>query len=154
MSEESTVEALLSGVRIGQFVSVGVVGAIAETIVVFVLTALLGIWAIPAKVLGAEISILIMFLLNDRWTFASEGPSTLRSAGRRYFRSHLVRLGGIAVAFLVLWLLVDFTDVTVVVLGQDLWPTIANGVGIAAGLVLNYLFESLFTWRVQDGASD
>jgi putative flippase GtrA len=148
MSEESTVEALLSGVRFGQFVSVGVVGATAETVIVFLLTALLGIWAIPAKAIGAEVSITLMFLVNDRWTFAGEGEGSRRSVLGRYLRSHLVRLGGISVAFVVLYLLVEFTAISLVAFGADLWPTVANGIGIGVGMMLNYLFESLFTWRV------
>lgn len=146
--EKSTVGKLLSGLRFGRFVSVGVVGATAETIVLFVLTALVGVWAIFAKVVGAEVSITIMFLLNDRWTFAGEGDRVRRSILARYLRSHVVRVGGITIAFIVLWLLVDFTEIRVFVLDVDVWPTVANVFGIAAGMVLNYLFESLFTWRI------
>jgi putative flippase GtrA len=48
----------------------------------------------------------------------------------------------------VLTLLTEFTDVTLVVAGADFWPTVANGIGIGFGMVLNYVFESVFTWRV------
>ena len=142
----STVEALLSKTRIGQFVSVGVVGATAETIIVFLLTGLLGVWAIAAKAVGAEVSIVIMFFINDNWTFVTQRSG---SVARRLLRSHVVRLGGISVAFVVLWLLTDVVTVSLAFAGIEFWPTIANGIGIGVGMVLNYLFESLFTWKVQ-----
>jgi putative flippase GtrA len=144
----STLDALLSGVRVGQFVSVGVVGAVTETLIVAVLTAGYGLVPQLAKLVGAEASITLMFLVNDNWTFSEEGKGDGRSLGGRYLRSHVVRLGGLAVGFTVLTLLTDFTDVTFVVAGADFWPTVANGIGIGCGMVLNYCFESLFTWRV------
>ena len=140
--------ALVSGVRVGQFVSVGAVGATAETLLVAALTAGYGVVPQLAKAVGAEVSITLMFLLNDRWTFAEEGVDGSRSLLYRYGRSHVVRLGGLVVGFTVLTLLTDFTDVTLVVAGADFWPTVANGIGIVFGMVLNYVFESVFTWRV------
>ncbi|QLG60709.1 GtrA family protein [Halorarum salinum] len=145
---------LASRARIGQFVSVGVAGATVETLVVAVLTAgvLAGLAVAPlaAKAVGAEASITLMFLLNDRYTFSGEGAAGLAAVGRRWARSHLVRLGGLTVAFVVLWLLTARTDVSLVVAGADFWPTVANAVGIGTGMVLNYVAESVFTWRVLD----
>lgn len=146
-------EALASGVRIGQFVSVGAVGATAETIVVAALTTgLLGVSILPlaAKAVGAELSITLMFLVNDAWTFADEGAAGRDSLIRRWLRSHLVRLGGLAVGFTVLFVLTELTTVSVVLAGADVWPTLANGIGIGCGMVLNYVFESVFTWRVHE----
>jgi putative flippase GtrA len=142
----SPLSALASRVRIGQFVSVGVAGATLETVLVAALTAGYGAAPLAAKAVGAEASISLMFLLNDRVTFAEEGGEG--GIVRRFARSHAVRLGGLAVGFAVLTLLTEFTDVRLVVAGADLWPTVANGVGIGLGMVLNYLAESLFTWRV------
>jgi putative flippase GtrA len=141
-------EALLSGIRFGQFVSVGAVGATAETIVVAVLTAGYGLLPQLAKAVGAEVSITIMFLVNDRWTFADAGGEGRVAFVRRYLKSHLMRAGGLAVGFAVLTVLTAWTDVTLVVAGADLWPTVANAIGIGCGMVLNYLTEGLFTWRV------
>ncbi|MFC7173471.1 GtrA family protein [Haloplanus litoreus] len=66
-------EELYSGLRFGQFVSVGAVGATAETIVVAILTAGYGVVPQLAKAVGAEVSITLMFLINDRWTFSEAG---------------------------------------------------------------------------------
>ena len=54
---------------------------------------------LAAKAVGAEASITLMFLLNDRWTFADEGEGGFVSLLRRYGKSHLVRLGDLSVAF-------------------------------------------------------
>lgn len=136
--------------RLGQFVSVGVAGATLETLVVAVLTAGAALQPLAAKAVGAEASITLMFLLNDNWTFADEGSVGPRSWLRRYGKSHLVRLGGLSVAFATLYVLTAWTDVRLVVFGADFWPTVANGVGIGAGMTLNYVAESLLTWRVHD----
>lgn len=134
--------------RIGQFVSVGVAGASLETIIVFVLTGLWTVAPLAAKAVGAEASISLMFMLNDRWTFAEEGGSGILDIGRRYLKSHVVRLGGLSVAFVTLYLLTSWTEITLVVAGADFWPTIANVIGIGVGMTLNYVAESVITWRV------
>jgi len=141
-------EELYSGLRFGQFVSVGAVGATAETIVVAILTAGYGVLPQLAKAVGAEVSITLMFLINDRWTFSEAGAAGWLPRLRRYFKSHLVRAGGLFVGFAVLTALTSWTDITMVVAGADLWPTVANAIGIGCGMVLNYLTEGLFTWRV------
>lgn len=139
---------LLSVSRITQFVSVGAVGAMVETIVVAIITTASIAGPLPAKVVGAELSITLMFVLNDRFTFASEGQSQLQAIVYRWGRSHLVRIVGLATAFVVLWILTARTEIAVIVGGADFWPTIANLIGIGIGMVLNYIAESVFTWRV------
>ncbi|MUV88022.1 GtrA family protein [Natronomonas sp. CBA1123] len=151
---QDRLRALVAAERIGQFVSVGVAGAGLETVIVALLTSgvIAGVTAPPlaGKAVGAEASITLMFLLNDRWTFADEGDSGVRSLIRRYAKSHAVRLGGLSVAFGVLYLLTSWTDVRLVVGGANLWPTVANVIGIGVGMTLNYVAESLITWRVHD----
>ena len=141
-------EELYSGIRFGKFVSVGAVGATAETIVVALLTAGYGVVPQLAKAVGAEVSITLMFLINDRWTFSEAGAVGRLAWVRRYLKSHVVRAGGLLVGFAVLTALTAWTDVTLVVAGADLWPTVANAIGIGCGMLLNYLTEGLFTWQV------
>ena len=147
---QARLRALASAGRLGQFVSVGVAGASLETVLVAVLTAGLAVDPLPAKFVGAEASITLMFLLNDRWTFAGEGEAGLVARIRRYVKSHTVRIGGLAVAFATLYVLTSWTDVRLVVSGADFWPTVANVIAIGTGMTLNYVAESLVTWRVQD----
>ncbi len=151
---QARLRALASGERVGQFVSVGVAGASLETVVVALLTAGvvagLSVQPLAAKAVGAEASISLMFLLNDRWTFADEGGDGAAALARRYGKSHVVRLGGLAVAFATLYVLTSWVDVRLVVADANLWPTVANGIGIGVGMVLNFVAESLVTWRVHD----
>jgi putative flippase GtrA len=151
---QDRVRALVAADRIGQFVSVGVAGATLETVIVALLTS--GVFAVTApplaaKAVGAEASITLMFLLNDRWTFADEGQAGLAPLLRRYGTSHVVRLGGLTVAFATLFVLTALTDVTLVVHGANLWPTVANAIAIGTGMTVNYVAESLVTWRVHGG---
>ena len=150
---QDRLRALATAERIGRFVSVGVAGATLETVIVALLTSgVLATTAPPlaAKAVGAEASITLMFLLNDRWTFADEGEGGVVSLLRRYGKSHLVRLGGLSVAFVTLYVLTSLTGLSLVVRGADLWPTVANAIAIGVGMTLNYVAESLVTWRVQD----
>ena len=143
--DQSTLDALLSGTRIGQFLSVGVAGATLETILLTLLVSVFGLPYLAGKAVGAEASITLMFLLNDNWTF--EGAADA-SPLRRWLRSNSVRIVGVGVAAAVGQLLVTAVDPELVVAGYDVWPPVANGAGIGVALVVNYVAESLFTWRV------
>jgi len=138
---------LLSGVRLGQFVSVGGLGAVVDTGTVVLLTTQLGFYRGTAKVIGAELAIVLMFMINEHWTFAAEGEAGRRPFLRRLLKSNLVRVGGVAVATVV-FVAVSGIEVTLPFGGEALWLTIANVIGIGVGFVVNYVAESLFTWRV------
>lgn len=143
-----TIHALYAPKRITQFVSVGAVGAFLETVVVAILTTTVAFEPILAKVVGAELSISAMFVLNDRFTFADEGALGIYNVARRWVKSHTVRAIGLAVAFVVLWYLTTRTTVHIYIFGADIWPTAANAIGIAAALGINYVAESVITWNV------
>ncbi|QKY15566.1 GtrA family protein [Halorubrum sp. CBA1229] len=148
MTTESKINRLIHTTRIGQFVSVGAIGATIETIIVTILTAGLGIGPLFAKAIGAEVSISIMFGINDKWTFATEGSTELRAVLQRWMKSHLVRTGGLAVSFTTLYLLTSFLEMSITIYGADFWPAVANFIGIGVGMVLNYVAESLITWDI------
>lgn len=148
MTTESRLEALLEWTRFGQFVGVGMVGATIETIIVAILTTMVGFGPIAAKVVGAEASISTMFVMNDRVTFAEQGALGVLAFARRWVKSHLVRIVGLSVAFAVLYVLTGPIEFELIVAGLDLWPTVANGIGIGVGMLLNYAMEGTFTWRL------
>ncbi|MFP4590286.1 MAG: GtrA family protein [Halobacteriales archaeon] len=131
--------ALRSWEQVLKFALVGGLGYLIDQGVILVVAEGLGVTLELAKVVSAETAIVVMFLINDRWTFASWGDDDYRSKLRRLVRSNLVRIGGIAVAVAVLSVLVRYFDVPLLV---------ANTVGIGCGFVVNYTFETLFTWRV------
>lgn len=148
MKTESLVDGLYHRMRIGKFVSVGAIGAIIETMIVAILTTMFGTAPLVAKAVGAEFSISTMFVINDRWTFDNKGNAGGVAFVRRWIKSHLVRTIGLSVGFLILFFLTDWIQFTLYILGADLWPTLANILGIGVGMLFNYVAESIFTWRV------
>lgn len=142
------VGALRSRERLGRFASAGLVGAAVDTAVLAALVELTVLGPATAKVLSWEGSIVVVFLVNDRWTFDDYGSRTPRALGRRFLRSNLVRAGGFLVTLAVLAALVYGIDVSLLVFGRDVWYLAANAIGLGCGFVVNYSLESLFTWRV------
>jgi len=138
---------LLSGVRFGKFASVGVVGAAVDTSILVALTQL-GVLPEVATLVGIETAILMMFAINDRWTFAEHGAPGERSLLGRLARSHGVRAAGSLTQFFVFVAAFRGVAVSLPVAGVNLWLLAAKGTGIGVGMLVNYVFESLFTWRV------
>ncbi len=139
--------ALLSGVRVGQFVSVGVVGATVDTTTTLVLRDLLGVFPEIAKLGGAECAIVVMFVINEHWTFAEEGAAGRGPFLRRLVRSNIVRSGGLVVQ-LVVFAFVRRLEVSVVVGDVELWSILPILIAIGTASIVNYVAESLFTWKV------
>lgn len=140
--------ALISTVRFGQFVSIGVLGAICENIVLLGLVEGFAVAPELAKLVGAETSIIVMFAANERWTFAEEGKAGIFRLGRRFLTSNLVRAGGVLVGTAVFLALLRWVEVTLLFWGIDFWLLVANLIGIGVGLFVNYIAESLLTWQV------
>ena len=132
------ISALGSGVRLGQFLSVGLLGALFDNGLLVALHGLAGVSLGVAKFASAEAAILLMFACNERWTFAGWGETGSTDLARRVVTSNLVRLGGVAVA----------TGVLLALSELGVWYVLANVIGIGTGALLNYVAESLLTWRV------
>jgi putative flippase GtrA len=141
---------LRSTARFGQFVSVGVVGFAFD---ITTSTALreLGVFPEVAVIAGIEVAIVVMFMLNDRLTFAGEGSTGIRSAVRRLARSHVVRLGGIAVQLGTFSAIYRLPGVTLTVASIDGWFVLSKATAVGVAMFVNYVAESLFTWRVGAG---
>ncbi|WP_430504536.1 GtrA family protein [Haloparvum sp. PAK95] len=142
-----SVEELAAGTRFGKFLSVGAAGAVVDVSVSSVLTLAAILPPQWAKLVGAEIAIVLMFLVNDHWTFPEEGALGLVPKLRRLLKSNLVRTAGLAVQFAVVAFLTGL-DVQVVVLDTDIWDVVTLPIAIAFSFVINYVAESLITWRV------
>lgn len=141
---------LLTVSRFGQFLSVGLVGAGFDITTSSILTAGLGVAPELAKLVGAEVAIIIMFAINEHWTFASHGTTGVRALLTRFLKSNLVRSGGVGVQVVVVWLLTQL-PIVIQFMGVDLWELATFPIAIACSLLLNYVLESLFTWRVTSG---
>jgi putative flippase GtrA len=147
------VKPLVSGAQFGQFLSVGAVGAIADTIVLAAATLLVGVSELWGKAAGIEVAVVLMFLLNERWTFTSYGSGGWRPLLARLGKSHLVRSGGVAVQLAVFWLLTSPYGIEVSIRGFDIWFLLASLASIGIATVINYVFEGLFTWDIGDSGS-
>ena len=143
-------ESLVSAVRFGQFVSVGAVGAVFDITTLVLLTEVVGLSAAVANVASIETAILVMFTVNERWTFASQGAAGARSVGRRLLRSHVVRAGGSTVQYVLFVAVFYGVSVELTVRSVDLWLVVVKGGAIGVAMFVNYVFESLFTWRVHE----
>ena len=141
---------LVSGAQFGQFLSVGAVGAVADTAVLTASTLLIGVSELWGKVAGIEVAILLMFLLNERWTFTDHGAGGWRSLLGRLGKSHLVRSGGVAVQLAVFWALTGPYTLQLRFGGTDLWFLVASLFSIGVATLINYVFEGLFTWGLDE----
>jgi Predicted membrane protein len=139
---------LLSVATFGRFVSVGILGAVADTAALSVAILVLGVGELAAKIAGIEVAILVMFLLNERWTFTDQGEGGHWPSLARLGKSHLVRAGGSAIQLGVFWALIQPYRIRVAVGGTDVWVLLASLASIAVATVVNYVFEGLFTWQV------
>ncbi|MGB9986014.1 GtrA family protein [Salarchaeum japonicum] len=124
--------------RFTRFLSVGALGALVDNGVLFFLVNGIGLSLVPSSLAAKELSITVMFVINDFWTFADFGESTLRSRLKRYVTSNIVRAAGALVGTAVLYIVTTHFDT---------WYILANIIGIGAGFVFNYVLESLATWR-------
>ncbi len=148
MSPRERLRSLVSAVRFGQFVSVGAVGATFDVVTLVALTEFVGLSAAVANVLSIETAVLVMFVVNERWTFANHGADTAGALGRRLVRSHVVRAGGSTLQYLLFVAVFYRFSVEFSVAGVDLWLVAVKGGAIALAMLVNYVMESLFTWRV------
>lgn len=135
----SRLDALGSASRIGRFASVGVAGAVVDTLALFALVDVAVVEPVVAKAISWETSIVVIFVLNERWTFSAFGSSDVRALAGRFLRSNAVRAAGFLVTMGV------FTALTYV---AGVWYLASNVAGIGAGFVVNYTAESLYTWNV------
>lgn len=140
-------QAVVDGSRLSKFLSVGAVGAVIDLSISALLTLSGVLPAYWAKLVGAECAIVVMFVLNDRWTFSQPGRPPLPRVFRRFLTSNLVRTVGLAVQFGVVWRLVRL-DVAIVFAGQNLWPLLTLVIAIGCSVIVNYVLESRVTFRV------
>lgn len=124
-----------------RFLSVGAIGAVFDNIILITAVELAGMEPLVAKVLSAELSIVLMFVINEQWTFSGQGDNGFRELVERFATSNAVRLGGLFVGFSVLYVLHGLAGV---------WYLLANVVGLGVGFVVNYVAEGLFTWNVSE----
>ena len=135
---------LFSITKFSKFTVVGIMGAVIDNVTLSLLVISMGVPLVPSKLIGAELAIISMFLLNENWTFLEDGLNGKYQRLIRFIKSNIVRSVGVIVA----------TGVMVTIIGrmgaEYGWVGLisANIIGILVGLVVNYTLESLITWQV------
>jgi putative flippase GtrA len=126
-------------IRLVRFSIVGVIGAGINTVLLWLMTDLAGIYYLLSSALAIEIAILIQFLLNDRWTFREKKTNGVKQFFVRILKSNLWRSGGLLVNIGVLYLLTEYVGI---------YYLISNIFGILCAFLWNYFFESRLTWGI------
>ena len=83
---QGRLRAMSSGLRFGKFASVGVLGAVLDTSVTLTLSDVFLVNPDLSKFVGAEMAIVLMFFVNEHWTFKSEGTEGILPLGRRLLK--------------------------------------------------------------------
>jgi len=125
--------------RLIKFSIVGGIGAGINTGFLWVFTDVAGLYYLFSSVIAIEIAILLQFLMNDRWTFKERKTQHVEQFITRIVKSNVWRSGGLAVNIGVLYLLTEYMGV---------YYLLSNIAGIICAFLLNYIFESRFTWGV------
>jgi dolichol-phosphate mannosyltransferase len=123
--------------RFLKFCAVGAVGAVLNLIVLYSLTEL-GVFYLLSGLIAIEAGLLSNFFLNKSWTFKDRGTRGLRSVLVALYRDHAVRLVGIVLNLVILWLLTS-------VFG--LYYLTSQLVGIGVATLWNYTGNQWWTWE-------
>lgn len=134
---------LVARKQVVQFGSVGVIGGIVDNTLLVTLVEVGGIALIVSSILSKELSILLMFGINEKWTFSGMGTAGSPGLSGRLVKSNLVRAGGATVGIGTLYLLHTWFGV---------WYLLANVLGIGFGFIFNYMLESYVTWQTYDNS--
>lgn len=116
-----------------KFSMTSIVGLGVENALLFLMVELLALPLIAAKLVGAEVSIAAMFILNNRYTYEGDPGKVIT----RFLKSNLVRAGGVLIA----------TGVLMVLESYGIWYLLANVIGVCVGFVFNYGLETVYTWK-------
>jgi dolichol-phosphate mannosyltransferase len=122
--------------RLSGFAAIGALGAVGNLAIMAVLQAF-GVWYLFAAVIGAVVTIITNFLLQERFVFRdlrAEG----RSVGRRFAQSLAFNGSETTVRTLALWLIVDSTPIPSV---------LAQAVLLTVGFVLRFVYHSRVVYR-------
>ena len=63
---------LFSITKFSKFTAVGIMGAVIDNVTLSLLVVSMGFPLVPSKLIGAELAIIAMFLLNENWTFLED----------------------------------------------------------------------------------
>ena len=123
--------------RVIRFILVGASGVVVNEGLLYILTNFAGLYYLVGSVIAVQCAILSNFFFNHFWTFRDR-RTTGESILQRLGKFELVSIFGKSVNILVLYMGVTF-------LGT--YYLVANLIGIAAGFLVNFLVNNIWTWR-------
>lgn len=127
------------GKRMTKYCSVGIVGIAINSIVLFSLTSVIGMFYILSAAIAHEVSIISNFLINNRWTFkgltkSNDTPSVIKRA----LRYNVLKIGGIMMSIFLLFIFTEILSINYI---------IANIMSISVGVVWGYTTSISMVWR-------
>nr|QNO54299.1 hypothetical protein FGBIHFOD_00039 [Methanosarcinales archaeon ANME-1 ERB7] len=126
--------------RLIKFSIVGAIGAGINMGFLWVLTDFAGLFYLFSCMVAIEIAIIMQFMMNDRWTFKDRKTTHVGQFIKRILKSNLWRSGGSTVNIGILYFLTEYMGV---------YYLLSNIFGIICAFLLNYIFESRFTWHIE-----
>ncbi|MFQ3308320.1 MAG: putative flippase GtrA [Candidatus Nanohaloarchaea archaeon] len=121
----------------GKFAFVGGLGAIVNTILLYIFTDIVGIHYIISGALSIEAAIIAMFFLNNRFTFTPVKQG-IKQVIDGLIVSNVVRSVGIVAQLAILYLLTDMLNI---------YYLLSNIVAIFVSSILTFLGESRYNWN-------
>jgi dolichol-phosphate mannosyltransferase len=123
--------------RIFKFMLVGASGIAVNEGLLYLLTDYGGLYYLVSSVIAVQCAILNNFLWNHIWTFRDR-RAIKHSLWYRLGKFELVSIGGKLTNIAILYLVVNFFGIQYL---------IANLLGIAAGFIVNFIANNLWTWQ-------
>jgi dolichol-phosphate mannosyltransferase len=126
---------LLRAGNLWRYTAVGAGGIVVNELALFLLAPLLNTWL--ADILAIELSIIVNFILNERWTFGSlRLEKSPRGVFKRFYKNNLSSLLGLLINFVV-FVILSATGMNIL---------LANIIGIGAAFIFRYIVSALVVW--------
>lgn len=127
---------VLKSPTIYQFAIVGAIGSLIALAITAILTSILGIFYAVSALIGLESSALIVFFLNDRWTFSNVGKKT--KTMQRFLKNNLIGCIGFGINVTILIFLTS-------VLG--IYYLLSEGMAMIITFVFTFTASKKITWK-------
>lgn len=120
-----------------KFAAVGAIGALINTIILFILTNFMGVYYLLGSPFAIETGIIFMFFVNNRITFEQKKEG-VKEIIEGILRSNFVRIFGILINIILLFVFTEFFGI---------FYLLSNIIAIAIASVFNFFGEREFNWK-------
>lgn len=124
-------------IRYGRFMIIGGIGALLNTAILFILTDYLELHYILSSVFAIESAIILMFFLNNRFTFDNKKEQASKIV-LGIFKSNIVRSVGIMANLGLLYVFTEFFNI---------YFLVSNLFAIIIASIINFTGEKHFNWE-------